>query len=304
MLDYSDKHCRYFYRLLSKEAVLWSEMITTKAILFGDKNRLLDFEDESNKTVLQLGGGDAIEMKECAKIAKSFGYSELNINVGCPSNRVQKGSFGACLMKTPKVVAQCVDVILQNVDIKVSIKHRIGVDDMEDYGKLCEFININHQAGCNDFVVHARKAWLNGLSPKQNRTIPPLNYNWVYDIKRDFPNLNITINGGIKTIDECTKHLQKVDGVMIGREVYHNPFILSQVDNQIYHKNNTTQRIEVLQLYLNYIKKNMQIGVPVRSMIRHALGLYHAQPNSKKFKQMLSGKEVKIKNLQSFIDGY
>ena len=302
MLDWTDKHCRYFYRIISKETILWTEMITTKAILFGDKKRLLEFDDSSNKTILQLGGSDVIEMQECAKIAKDFGYQEININVGCPSDRVQSGSFGACLMQTPGIVANCVEA-MKNQGVKVSIKHRIGVDDMEDYQQLFDFVKINNEAGCNDFIIHARKAWLKGLSPKENRDIPPLNYNWVYQIKQDFPTLNIIINGGIKTIEECKHHLQKVDGVMLGRLAYHNPYLLSAVDSEIYGKKTSVlSRKQILQKYIFYIKKQNELGVPIRSMTRHILGLYYAQPFAKKFKQKLSGKVVVLQDLLDFME--
>lgn len=303
MMDWTDRHCRYFHRLLSKETQLWSEMLTTKAILHGDKNRLLDFSVVENPLVLQIGGSDPKEMSQCAKIAKKWGYDEININVGCPSNRVQSGSFGACLMQTPKIVAQCVDAMLQVGVIPVSVKSRIGVDDMNTYEALVDFISQVASAGCNRFVIHARKAWLKGLSPKENRTIPSLNYEWVYKIKEDFPHLMIGINGGVMTINEVQQHLTKVDNVMLGRLVYHNPYFLSEVDKQIYHKKTKNiLREEVLLQFIEYIKKQTSQGVPIRSMTRHILGLYHGQPNAKKFRQLLSGKTVELTHLYAWLD--
>jgi tRNA-dihydrouridine synthase A len=278
-------------------------MITTKAILFGDKNRLLDFDAVEHPLVLQLGGSESDEMATCAKIAQDWGYDEVNINVGCPSDRVQSGSFGACLMQTPQVVAQCVDAMRQSCDIPVSVKSRIGVDQMESYDALVDFVTQVAEAGCEHFIIHARKAWLQGLSPKENRTMPPLNYEWVYQIKRDFPNLTIGINGGIIDIDSVQNHLQKVDGVMMGRAAYHQPYLLSEVDGQIYHKTGATpSREQVLLQFIEYIKKQHNQGAPIRSMTRHILGLYHAQPNAKKFKQLLSGKTVELAHLYQWLD--
>ena len=301
MLDWTDKHCRYFYRLMSSEATLYTEMITTKAILFGDKEKLLGFEDSKNKTVLQLGGSDPKEMLECCKIASDFGYLEVNINVGCPSDRVQSGSFGATLMKTPEIVAENV-AKMQQSGLKITVKNRIGVDEMEDYSGLVNFIKIVKDAGCNDFIIHARKAWLKGLSPKENRSVPPLNYDLVYQIKQEFSNLNITINGGIKTFDECQDHLKKVDGVMLGREIYHNPYLLTSVDEIVYsQKNIPKSRVEILEQYLIYMEQQLQKDIRIRSMTRHILGLYHSQPNSKIFKRMLSGKIVELSDIVDFI---
>ena len=230
MMDWTDRHCRYFYRLLSKNTQLYTEMITAKAILNGDKNRLLDFNAEENPLTLQLGGSDPSEMAKCALIAQEWGYDEVNINVGCPSDRVLSGSFGACLMKEPDLVASCVESMIDNCDIPVTVKSRIGIDDMESYEQLSDFIMRIHNKGCQHFIIHARKAWLQGLSPKENRTIPPLNYPWVYQLKTDFPQLQITINGGIENCNEVKNHLDYVDGVMLGRSVYHNPFLLREID--------------------------------------------------------------------------
>jgi tRNA-dihydrouridine synthase A len=301
MLDWTDKHCRYFYRLLSNEATLYTEMITTKAIIFGNKERLLGFDDKNNKTVLQLGGSDPKEMLECCIIAQDFGYKEININVGCPSERVQSGNFGASLMLTPEIVAENVAKMRES-GLKITVKNRIGVDDMDGYAGLLNFIKTVKSAGCDDFIIHARKALLKGISPKDNRTIPPLNYDFVYQIKQEFPELNVSVNGGIKTFDECKNHLQNVDGVMLGREVYHNPYILSKVDSEFYGVlNKKISREEVLEKLIIYIQEQNKKNIRTRSITRHLLGLYHSQPNSKKFKRELSGKIVEITNIQNFL---
>ena len=258
MMDWTDKHCRYFYRLISKNVVLYTEMITSKAILHGDKNRLLDFNDDENPLVLQLGGSDPKEMAECALIAQKWGYDEVNINVGCPSDRVLSGSFGACLMKEPELVAQCVESMAEKCDIPVTVKHRIGIDDMESYEQLSDFVERISDKGCEHFIVHARKAWLTGLSPKENRTIPPLNYPWVYRLKEDFSNLKFTINGGIENCQEIANHLDKVDGVMLGRAIYHNPFLLKQIEDEIFNSNkNSIDREFILKKYMSYIAEQL-----------------------------------------------
>ena len=303
MMDWTDKHCRYFYRLLSKDVQLYTEMITSKAILRGDKNRLLDFNARENPLTLQLGGSDPKEMSECAIIAKEWGYDEVNINVGCPSDRVQSGSFGACLMKEPDLVASCVESMINKCDIPVTVKSRIGIDEMESYDQLSDFISIIRDKGCNHFIVHARKAWLQGLSPKENRTIPPLNYAWVYQLKKDFPQLQITINGGIDSCADIKTHLNHVDGVMLGRVIYHNPFLLTEVNTSIFRsKDNEISRENILLDYINYINTQLKIGVPMRSMTRHILGLYHGESNAKLFRRLLSGKSVEMCHLKEWLD--
>ena len=302
MMDWTDKHCRYFYRLLSKNIQLYTEMITTKAILRGDKNRLLDFNDGENPLVLQLGGSDPKEMAECAIIAEDWGYDEVNINVGCPSDRVLSGSFGACLMKEPELVAHCIETMIESCDIPITVKHRIGIDDMESYGQLSDFVSLISQKGCQHFIVHARKAWLTGLSPKENRTIPPLNYPWVYQLKKDFPKLKFTINGGIETCEDILGHLGQVDGVMLGRSIYHNPFLLEQIEVEIFkNKMSKLDREVILKEYMSYIKHQSQKGVPIRSMTRHILGLYHGETNAKLFRRLLSGKIVELKHLNDWL---
>jgi len=303
MMDWTDKHCRYFYRLISKNVQLYTEMITTKAILRGDKNRLLDFNDGENPLVLQLGGSDPKEMADCAIIAEDWGYDEVNINVGCPSDRVLSGSFGACLMKKPKLVAQCVEAMIERCAIPITVKHRIGIDDMESYDQLSDFVSLISQKGCQHFIVHARKAWLTGLSPKENRTIPPLNYPWVYQLKKDFPKLKFTINGGIETCQDIAGHLVQVDGVMLGRSIYHNPFLLDQIELEIFKsKKSSLDREHILRKYMSYIAEQSKLGVPVRSMSRHILGLYHGEANAKLFRRLLSGKVVELDQLNDWLD--
>jgi len=303
MMDWTDRHCRYFYRLISKNVQLYTEMITTKAILRGDKNRLLDFDTVENPLVLQLGGSDPKEMAVCALIAQDWGYDEVNINVGCPSDRVLSGSFGACLMKEPNLVAQCVESMTDKCEIPVTVKHRIGIDDMESYGELSDFVFQISNKGCQHFIVHARKAWLKGLSPKENRTIPPLNYSWVYQLKKDFPSLKITINGGIESCEDVKKHLELVDGVMMGRSIYHNPFLLREIDKTIFDENNSLiDREQILKKYMTYIEKQSQNGVPIRSMTRHILGIYHGEANAKLFRRLLSGKIVGLAQLNDWLD--
>ena len=303
MMDWTDKHCRFFYRLISKNVQLYTEMITTKAILRGDKNRLLDFNADENPLVLQLGGSDPKEMAECALIAQEWGYDEVNINVGCPSDRVLSGSFGACLMKEPNLVAQCVETMIERCDIPITVKHRIGIDDMESYEQLSEFVDLISQKGCQHFIVHARKAWLTGLSPKENRTIPPLNYPWVYQLKKDFPNLKFSINGGIDSCEDIVGHLEHVDGVMLGRSIYHNPFLLEQIELEIFKSNvGLLNRELILSKYMSYISVQLQQGVPIRSMTRHILGLYHGEANAKLFRRLLSGKVVELDHLNEWLD--
>mgnify|MGYP000465754608 FL=1 len=302
MMDWTDRHCRYFYRLLSKNTQLYTEMITAKAILNGDQNRLLDFNAGENPLTLQLGGSDPSEMAKCSLIAQEWGYDEVNINVGCPSDRVLSGSFGACLMKEPDLVASCVESMIDKCDIPVTVKSRIGIDDMESYEQLADFIMRIHNKGCQHFIIHARKAWLQGLSPKENRTIPPLNYQWVYQLKKDFPQLKITINGGIENCSEVKNHLNYVDGVMLGRSVYHNPFLLREIDMLIFgDKQNLLDREHILKKYMSYIKQQIKNGVPIRSMTRHILGLYHGESNAKLFRRLLSGKTVELEHLNDWL---
>ena len=303
MMDWTDKHCRYFYRLLSQYTQLYTEMITSKAILKGDNNRLLDYNAVEHPLVLQIGGSDPVEMADCAVIAKRWGYDAVNINVGCPSDRVMSGSFGACLMREPDLVASCVESMIEACDIPVSVKSRIGIDEMESYDELSDFVYRIHKKGCQHFIIHARKAWLHGLSPKQNRTIPPLNYPWVYEIKKDFPRLKITINGGITNTKEVLNHLKRVDGVMLGRAIYNEPFTLTEIDSHVFGVSGAKKSREKIVIeYMKYIERQYKLGVPVRAMTRHILGLYHGQKNAKMFRRLLSGNTVDLSHLNEWLN--
>lgn len=304
MMDWTDKHCRYFHRLISKKTKLYTEMISTDALLYGDRKRLLDYHQSEHPIVLQVGGSDPKKLAQAAKIAKDWGYDEVNINVGCPSNRVQSGSFGAVLFKTPEVVAAAVEAMIETVDIPVSVKTRIGVDEVESFDDLAGFVETVSAKGCRSFTIHARKAWLNGLSPKQNRTIPPLNYAGVYDLKSNFTDLDISINGGIDNLDDALNHLEKVDGVMLGRAAYHQPYLLGDVDNRIYGASKKTKtREQILLDFIDYMAVQNQQGVPIRAMTKHILGLYKGEPNAKKFRRLLSGNTVEIRHLHQWLEG-
>lgn len=305
MLDWTDKHCRYFYRLMSKHTVLYTEMVTTGAILHG-KGDYLSYNDEEHPLVLQLGGSDVKSMTECAKIAEQYGYDEININVGCPSDRVQNGKFGACLMAEPLLVAECVNEMQAVTNIPVTVKSRIGIDDLDSYEFLHTFITKVSSAGCKHFIVHARKAWLTGLSPKQNRDVPPLDYQRVYQVKDDFKNLEISINGGIKTLAETNEHLKHIDGVMIGREAYNSPYMLADVDNVIYKKaTNKLTRQNIIDQMVPYIDNHVANGGRAWHILRHMLGLTNGLSGARKFRQHLSecaGKEGA--NSQVLIDAF
>jgi len=291
MLDWTDRHERYFLRLISKHAVLYTEMVTTGALIHGDKDRYLQFNQEEHPVALQLGGSDPKAMAICAKMAEDFGYDEVNINVGCPSDRVQNGAFGACLMAEPELVAENVNKMQDAVDIPVTVKNRIAIDEMDEYKCLPSFLETVSQTGCKTFIIHARKAWLKGLSPKQNRDVPPLNYELVYQMKRDFPELEIIINGGIKTLEQSEEHLKHIDGVMIGREAYHNPFMLNQVDKRLYGDNdaqNNKTEFDLLNQYMEYMQKQMDQGVYLKHMSRHLLGLFIGQPGAKAWRRHIS----------------
>lgn len=290
MLDWTDRHERYLLRLISKQAILYTEMITTGALIHGDAKRYLQFNQEEQSVALQLGGSDPKDMALCAKMAEDAGYDEVNINVGCPSDRVQNGAFGACLMAEPELVADNVSAIQKAVNIPVTVKNRIGIDEMDEYQGLHNFLKIVSEAGCNTFIIHARKAWLKGLSPKQNRDVPPLNYQLVYQMKKEFPQLDIIINGGIKTLEQSEEHLKQVDGVMMGREVYHNPFIMAEVDERLYKDSETVTvtRENVLEQYINYMQEQLAQGVYLKHMSRHLLGLFSGQPGAKAWRRHIS----------------
>jgi tRNA-dihydrouridine synthase A len=288
MLDWSDKHCRYFHRLLSQHAVLYTEMVTTGAIIHGTGD-YLDFNAEEHPVVLQLGGSNPADMAHCAKLAQQRGYDAVNINVGCPSDRVQNGMFGACLMAQPQLVADCIKAMQDVVDIPVTVKTRIGIDDSDDYQFLQDFVATVADAGCEQLIIHARKAWLKGLSPKENREVPPLNYERVYQLKREFSQLNISINGGIKTLSQAREQLQYLDGVMVGREAYTNPLLLSEVDGLIF--GNTATPLtpqQVVQQMLPYIERQMQQGARFWHIARHMLGLFQGMPGARQWRRLLS----------------
>ena len=290
MLDWTDRYYRHFARMLSTHAWLYTEMINTGAILHGDKMRHLRFDGVENPLALQLGGSDPADLARCAKIAEDWGYDEVNLNVGCPSERVQSGSFGACLMAEPQLVADCVKGMRDAVQgIDITVKHRIGIDDVEHYDYVRDFVGHVAEAGCNTFVVHARNAILKGLSPKENREIPPLKYDYVYQLKRDFPQLEIIINGGITDHAATAEHLKHVDGVMIGREAYQNPFTLAEVDSLFYGATPVTRsREDVMQALRPFIEAELKSGTPLRFIARHILGLYQGQYGARQWRRMLS----------------
>ncbi|MCK9606522.1 MAG: tRNA dihydrouridine(20/20a) synthase DusA [Methylomonas sp.] len=289
MLDWTDRHCRYFYRLLSRQAVLYTEMVTTGAILQGNQQRHLQFNPEEQPVALQLGGSHPRDLARCAELAEQYGYDEVNLNIGCPSDRVQNGRFGACLMAEPELVAECVTAMRQAASIPVSIKSRIGIDERDSYQELTQFIAAARAGGCDTFIVHARKAWLSGLSPKQNRDIPPLRYEMVYQLKQDFPELDIIINGGITSLDESLALLKHVDGVMLGREVYHNPYLLSEVDSRLYGDDYPLKtRQEVILALLPYVRQQLQQGVRLNNIARHLLGLFHGVEGARAWRRHIS----------------
>lgn len=289
MMDWSDRHCRVFWRQLSQHALLYTEMVTTGAIIHAGPERFLAFDQTEHPVALQLGGSDRDELAQCAKIGQQWGYDEINLNCGCPSDRVQNGQFGACLMAQPQRVADCIKAMQDNCSIPVTVKHRIGIDDMEGYEEMVAFIRPIMEAGCTTFIVHARKAWLQGLSPKQNREIPPLDYDKVYQLKRDFPQLEIIINGGIIAIDDSLQHLQQVDGVMLGRAAYHNPYLLAEVDRTLFADNRPMKsRDQVLEDFLPYIEQQLSQGVALNHITRHILGLFQSVPGAKLFRRHIS----------------
>ena len=289
MMDWSDKHCRFFWRLITRQALLYTEMVTTGALIHGDRGRFLHFSPEEKPVALQLGGSDPADLARCARWAAEWGYDEVNLNCGCPSDRVQSGMFGACLMGRPQLVADCVKTMRDACDIPVTVKHRIGIDEMESYDELVDFMGPIAAAGCSVFIVHARKAWLQGLSPKENREIPPLNYPWVYRLKQDFPELSIVINGGIQSLDECQAHLQHVDGVMIGREAYQNPWMLAEVDSALFGMDKPVDsRDDVIAGLIPYVERQLALGAHLNHITRHILGLYQGVPGARKFRRYLS----------------
>ncbi len=289
MLDWTDRFYRRFAREISRHTWLYTEMVTTGALIHGDRERFLKYDPCEHPLALQLGGSDPADLAQCARLAQEWGYDEVNLNVGCPSERVQNGSFGACLMLEPDLVADCVKAMRDAVSIDITVKHRIGIDKVEEYDFVRDFVGQIHEAGCNTFIVHARNAILKGLSPKENRDIPPLKYEYAYRLKQDFPLLEILINGGITTHAEIATHLQHVDGVMLGREAYHNPWIMAEVDARYYGDNHPIRNREDTMLGLReYIENELAEGLPLRLIARHVLGLYQGQKGARQWRRMLS----------------
>lgn len=289
MLDWTDRHCRYFMRLITRRTLLYTEMVTTGALVHGDTARFLRFDPSEHPVALQLGGSDPGEMAACARLAEDWGYDEANINLGCPSERVQSGRFGACLMLEPDLVAECVAAMKARVEIPVTVKTRIGVDEQDDYDSLHGLVERLVAAGCDALVVHARKAWLKGLSPRENRDVPPLRYEVVTRLKADFPTLPITINGGIRSLEAARAHLERLDGVMIGREAYQNPWLLAEADREIYGESSSVpRRIEVLRAYVDYARARCAEGVPLNAMAKHILGLYNGRPGARAWRRHIS----------------
>jgi tRNA-dihydrouridine synthase A len=297
MLDWTDTHFRYFIRLLSPHCFLYTEMITTGALLHGDAQRFLRFHPAEHPVALQLGGSDPEVLAQCALLAQQYDYDEINLNVGCPSDRVQSGRFGACLMKEPGLVAECVVAMKEAVGATggrpplVSVKCRLGVDEQQDFVLLESFIDILKNAGCDHVIVHARNAWLKGLSPKENREIPPLNYSWVYALKRSFPDLKIIINGGIKTVAEVLDHLQHVDGVMIGRPAYENPYVFRELERALFPEKVTlsgASPLSIVTQYLPYIEEHLNVGVKLSGLVRPIFGIFNGLSGSRHWRRYLS----------------
>jgi len=310
MMDWTDRHCRFLLRQISKHTVLYTEMVTTGAILHGNRERFLRFDKCEHPLVLQLGGSEPHQLAECSRIGEDAGYDEINLNVGCPSDRVQSGRFGACLMMEPARVADCIAAMSQAVSVPVTVKTRIGVDDRDSYEELVHLVDCVRQAGCETLVIHARKAYLQGLSPKENRTLPPLNYGHVYRIKQQFPDLNIIVNGGITDLDAAKQHLVAVDGVMLGRSAYHNPYILAAADSRLFHDwRPAPSREEVVEQMLPYIERELKRGSPLKQITRHMLGLFQGMPGARHWRRHLSehgprqgaGIEVVTQALESLV---
>ncbi|KHT41701.1 tRNA dihydrouridine(20/20a) synthase DusA [Vibrio sinaloensis] len=289
MLDWTDRHCRYFHRLLTNETLLYTEMVTTGAIIHG-KGDFLAYNEEEHPVALQLGGSNPQDLATCAKLAAERGYDEINLNVGCPSDRVQNGRFGACLMAEPQLVADCVAAMRDVVDIPVTVKTRIGIDDQDSYEFLTDFVSIvSEKGGCDQFTIHARKAWLSGLSPKENREIPPLDYPRAYQLKKDFAHLNIAVNGGVKTLGDSLSHLEHVDGVMVGREAYQNPYLLAEVDQQIFGLDKPIKkRSQVVKEMYPYIEAQLSKGAYLGHITRHMIGLFQAMPGARQWRRYIS----------------
>ncbi|MEM7329197.1 MAG: tRNA dihydrouridine(20/20a) synthase DusA [Pseudomonadota bacterium] len=294
MMDWTDRHCRAFHRVLSKRALLWTEMVTADAVIHGDRERLIGYSNEEHPIVLQLGGNEPDKMAEAARVAEAFGYDEVNINCGCPSDRVQSGAFGACLMRDPQVVADCVRAMRKAVAIPVTVKCRIAIDEDPERETLFGFVDQVADAGCDVFTVHARKAWLKGLSPKENREIPPLNYALVQSLKDDRPDLKIILNGGIKSLASGQQHLKDFDGVMLGRAAYQTPALLGEVDQTLFGARETTMGpFEAVESFRPYVEERLEEGVRLSSITRHMLGLFNGMPGARRWRRVLSEKGPK-----------
>jgi tRNA-dihydrouridine synthase A len=287
MMDWTDRHCRYFHRLLAPHARLYTEMVTAPAVLHGDRARLLGFDASEHPVALQLGGADPRELAAAARIGADLGYDEINLNVGCPSDRVQSGRFGACLMREPALVADCVAAMRASVSIPVTVKCRLGVDEQDEYADLAHFVAEVSRTGCTVFVVHARKAWLEGLSPKENREVPPLNYARVYRLKEEFPGLTIVVNGGVASLDDVHAHLRRADGVMLGRAAYHEPYRLAEIEHALY-GTPLPDRDDVLARLRPYIAAHLARGDRLQHISRHVLGLYQGLPGARAYRRVLS----------------
>ena len=289
MLDWTDRHCRYFLRLISRRTLLYTEMVTTGALIHGDRERFLRFDAAEHPLALQLGGSEPEDLARCARMGAEWGYDEVNMNVGCPSDRVQAGRFGACLMAEPSLVAECVAAMREAVSVPVTVKSRIGIDERDSFEELVAFTQAVADAGCDALIVHARKAWLQGLSPRENREVPPLRYELVGDLKRLFPDLPMVINGGFKTLKAAAAQLGLVDGVMIGREAYQNPWILADADRLLFDDPRPPPtRREVIEGFLPYVSRRLDEGVPLNAMTRHILGLFHGQPGARAWRRSMS----------------
>ena len=287
MMDWTDRHDRYFLRLIAPHVLLYTEMVTTGALIYGDYQRFLEFDSSEHPIALQLGGSEPEKLAQCARLGEKFGYDEINLNVGCPSDRVKSGHFGACLMLTPQLVADCVAAMHAAVNIPVTVKCRIGVDHQDSYEELTHFIQTISAAGCSVFIIHARKAWLNGLSPKQNREIPPLRYDVVKQIKQDFPQLTIVLNGGITNVLEIEEHLQWADGVMIGREAYSHPYFLAEIEKTIF-SSESRLREDIIEAFIPYVEQQLKRQIKLSSLTRHILGLFHKQKGARMWRRYLS----------------
>ncbi|GIW37209.1 MAG: tRNA-dihydrouridine(20/20a) synthase [Meiothermus sp.] len=288
MLDWTDRHFRYLLRQITRRTRLYTEMVVDQSILLGHRPKLLNFNPEEHPVALQLGGSVPEKLAEAARIGEEWGYDEINLNLGCPSERVQGGGFGACLMLSPDLVADCMAAMRQAVKIPVTAKHRLGVDDLEDYGYVARFIEKLAGVGIEVFVIHARKAYLKGLSPAENRTVPPLRYEWVYRLKQDFPHLTVVLNGGVRTLDEVEAHLKRVDGVMLGRAVYEDPFVLERADSRLFGLAHAPTRLEVAQAMLRYAETQLEQGTPLWAIARHMLNLFKGQPGGRLWRRWLS----------------